>query len=252
MAEMYNRISSFSGTLFEGNMEKLIAKILKARRPKNFFLFNVQHYVYFWQDKRLSSPDVLIINDSRVFDILWRWFLRARFSLIPGWDFLPLFLRQAESTSQRIYFLLTNDSKDVFLFLKNYLRKKYPQLSRQVKGETIPYTQVVNGTFNSKEIIARTNKSKADVVLVGWGAPFGHRWILNNRKQIKARSLVEIGGAVDFLLGFKKKPPRLLIKLGLGWFWRLLNEPHLWRRYFLHDTKILRYFIMDISQKLKR
>ncbi|MCD6195001.1 WecB/TagA/CpsF family glycosyltransferase [bacterium] len=251
MAIKTSKTLSFCGNLFKGSLRKLIAEILKNERSRSFFFFNIQHYVYFWQNKSLSRPDIFVVNDSRVFNILWQ-LLGNSFSLIPGWDFLPLFLRRAAFSKKKLYFLLTNDKKDTFSFLQNFLKKNFPSLYSRIEGQTIPYRQVVKGSFDSKEIITQINKSGADIVLVGWGAPFGQNWILKNRKKIKAHSVIEIGGAVDFLLGFKKRPPDFLIKLGLGWFWRLLKEPWLWRRYFLHDIQILRYFIIDIVWKFKK
>ena len=81
------------------------------------------------------------------------------------------------------------------------------------------------------ETVARVRDARPDVLLVAYGMPKQERWLHRNLPSLPTVKLaIGVGGVFDQLAGLQRVPPALLHRLGLEWLWRLVNEPHRWRR----------------------
>ena len=70
------------------------------------------------------------------------------------------------------------------------------------------------------------NQSGADIVVVCFGCPAQEKWIHANRADLpNVRLMLALGGSIDGYAGEVKRAPKLFIKLGLEWFYRLLCDP---------------------------
>ena len=77
-------------------------------------------------------------------------------------------------------------------------------------------------------VIENVRESGADVLYVCLGAPTQEKWIYENRSRLPdVKLLLGLGGSLDGYAGNVKRAPKLFIRLGLEWFYRLLCEP--WR-----------------------
>ncbi len=75
--------------------------------------------------------------------------------------------------------------------------------------------------------------AKTDIILVAFGAPKQEFWLQKYGPQIPGLRLgVGIGGTFDFWAGKAKRAPKLMQTLGLEWLWRLIVEPHRWKRIY--------------------
>ncbi len=82
-----------------------------------------------------------------------------------------------------------------------------------------------DGEENDK-IIEKINESRADILYVCLGAPTQEKWIYNNRSKLTSvKLMLALGGSLDGYSGAVKRAPRIFIKLGLEWFYRLLCDP---------------------------
>ena len=73
--------------------------------------------------------------------------------------------------------------------------------------------------------VERVNGAKADVLFVCLGAPAQEKWITANRERLGAVLLLGLGGSLDGYAGIVKRAPKIFIRLGLEWFYRLCKEP---------------------------
>ena len=80
------------------------------------------------------------------------------------------------------------------------------------------------------EIVKKINVYKPDLLLVAYGAPWQEKWIYRHLGEIKAKVVMGVGGAFDYLTGRVKVPPDWINGIGLEWLWRLAHEPWRWRR----------------------
>jgi len=102
---------------------------------------------------------------------------------------------------------------------------------------------VRHGYFTQQEenaVIAEVAASKADILLVAFGAPRQDLWIARNLGRLNVRVAVGVGGLFDFYSGLIPRAPQWVRELGLEWFYRFLQEPRrMWRRYFVGNILFL-------------
>lgn len=83
------------------------------------------------------------------------------------------------------------------------------------------------------EIVEEIRSGGAAITFVGLGCPRQEVWVYEYREAL-SMPLVAVGAAFDFHGGTLPQAPLSLQRLGLEWFYRLLQEPgRLWRRYVL-------------------
>jgi len=104
----------------------------------------------------------------------------------------------------------------------------------QIKYPGVSFTDDCSDGYFKKEgdendaIVDRINKSGADVLFVCLGAPTQEKWVAANREKLtNVKLMLCLGGSLDGYAGNVKRAPKIFIKLGLEWFYRLLKEP--WR-----------------------
>lgn len=84
-----------------------------------------------------------------------------------------------------------------------------------------------NGPENDAAV-AQVNESGAKILFVCLGAPAQEKWIAENMAKMPGvQILLGLGGSLDVYAGTVKRAPKIFIRLGLEWFYRLLKEP--WR-----------------------
>ena len=75
-------------------------------------------------------------------------------------------------------------------------------------------------------ILAAIRTAAPDVLYVCLGVPAQEKWIAANREALSGVKLcLALGGSLDVWAGNVKRAPKLFIKLGLEWFYRLCREP---------------------------
>lgn len=98
------------------------------------------------------------------------------------------------------------------------------RLSEKIPG--INFVGIRDGYFKSDdEVIAEINASGAEILFVCLGAPKQEFWMAENFDKLNCRLMLGLGGSLDSYAGTVKRAPKIFIKLGLEWFYRLLKEP---------------------------
>ena len=132
-------------------------------------------------------------------------------------------------------FLLGGDKKKLIsenLLLK--LEKKYKNIN--FVGASSSFSSKPNDDLITLEFIKKCMRDKGvdsiDFILVGYGHPYQEKWIDRNFSKINIRIFVGVGGTFDFMTGNLKRAPLILQKLGVEWFYRLMQEPKRFKRIF--------------------
>jgi exopolysaccharide biosynthesis WecB/TagA/CpsF family protein len=76
-----------------------------------------------------------------------------------------------------------------------------------------------------RDVIARINALRPDVVWVGLGAPKQEKWMLAHQSKLAATVMIGVGAAFDFHAGVKKWAPSWMRRCGLEWVYRFFQEP---------------------------
>lgn len=83
-------------------------------------------------------------------------------------------------------------------------------------------------------------KKRVDLVFVAYGMGTQEFWIARNKNKIDAGVFIGVGGGFDYQSQTKQRSPGFMQKMGLEWFWRLLQEPQrFWRMRVLPVFAIL-------------
>lgn len=95
-------------------------------------------------------------------------------------------------------------------------------------GQNVATLRPPHGDWSAEEntrLLAAINRTGAEVVWVGLGAPRQELWMARHRAALDAPLLVGVGAAFDFLAGTKPQAPAALRRAGLEWAFRLATEP---------------------------
>ncbi|NMA65497.1 MAG: WecB/TagA/CpsF family glycosyltransferase [Clostridiaceae bacterium] len=98
------------------------------------------------------------------------------------------------------------------------------------------------------EIIENINKSKAEVLLVGLGAPKQEKWIHEHYKQLSCKVIMGVGGTIDVFAGTATLAPEFIRKAGLEWLYRLIKQPSRYKRML----DLPRFMILTLKTKLNQ
>ena len=141
---------------------------------------------------------------------------------VTGSDGVPLLAARAAQTGWRLFLL--GAAPGVAEQAAQKLTEQNPglQIAGTYAGSPAP--------DEAADIIARINASRADVLLVAYGAPRQDKWINRYRDQLDVSAAIGIGGAFDFIAGVVPRAPRWMRRLALEWLFRLLRQPWRWRR----------------------
>ncbi|MGL1933094.1 MAG: WecB/TagA/CpsF family glycosyltransferase [Desulfotalea sp.] len=151
---------------------------------------------------------------------------------VNGTDMLPFLCEMAAKNNYSLFLL--GGQPGVSTKMAANLEKKYQV---QIAG-------TFHGFFNHEQennsVISAINESKADIVLVAFGAPLQEKWITDYSSQLKATVAMGVGGLFDFYSENTKRAPRWLREIGMEWVYRFLQEPgRMWKRYVVGNPLFL-------------
>lgn len=124
------------------------------------------------------------------------------------------------------------------------LQEKFPGL--KTAGTYSPPFRALTSAEDD-QVVDMINKSGADILWVGLGAPKQERWMSEHRGRLNVPVMIGVGAAFDFHTGRVKQAPGWMQSSGMEWLFRLTQEPRrLWSRY-LRDNPL---FLLKIFFQL--
>lgn len=156
---------------------------------------------------------------------------------VNGTDLFPRLCERLAKTGHRVFLLGARPG--VAESVRERMTHDHPGL--EVCG-------VHHGYFpkdRSHQVIQRIRDSRADVVLVAFGAPLQEKWIAEHIDATGATVVLGVGGLFDFASGRMPRAPMWMRRMGLEWVYRFWREPRrMWRRYwvgnFVFVARVLR------------
>lgn len=203
---------------------KLKESLIKKQHTKQtIYNFLNSHSVYLFKHHKNFKNKLLNKNNINYPDGFIVSFILSiknleRISRLKGADFSKDFLNDKEvmKNSKHLFLLSSNEELD-------NLRKNLPLLNKDNSFVyVIPYLQ--KEKFNDSELIKLIRKIKPDYI---WNK------IGNPKQEILANDLINntdikvifnIGAALDYLTGNKKRSPKFFQKIGFEWFYRLITD----------------------------
>ena len=82
----------------------------------------------------------------------------------------------------------------------------------------------------SSTIAGSIKNSGAQILFAGMGFPRQEFWLADHLKETGCGAGIGVGGSFDVLAGKVQRAPLLWRRFGIEWLYRLVREPHRWRR----------------------
>lgn len=143
--------------------------------------------------------------------------------------FLPL-LALAEKEQASVYFLGAKPGTTDKVC--EWVRKLFPALI--ISGHHHGYVD------NWASILADINRSQANILFVGLGAPQQEKWLERYQDSLSCKVAFGVGGLFDYYGGNVKRAPLGLRNMGMEWMYRFYQEPfRLGKRYTQGNVKFL-------------
>lgn len=105
------------------------------------------------------------------------------------------------------------------------------ELAAQKIKETYPTLEIAgiqDGYFkDDAAVVEMINAVSPDALFVCLGAPKQETWMVTHRSELSVGVMLGLGGSMDVYAGTVKRAPKIFVKLGLEWFYRLIKQP--WR-----------------------
>ena len=204
---------------------------------------NVDHLVKLQRDREfygVYQKAEWVVCDSKILYLLSKLLKRPLPEAIPGSSFF---------TS---YYMYHKDDPDCRIFLlgaKEGIAAKAMQRINEKVGRRIvvgahsPSFGFEKNEKECEELIDIINKTGANVLLVGVGAPKQEKWIMKYRDRMPGVDLfMALGATIDFEAGTLKRAPAIWQKIGIEWLYRCMKEPkRLFKRYFVDDMQFFYY-----------
>lgn len=205
---------------------------------------NLDHMVKLQQDEEFYEcykNAEWVVCDSKILCLFSRMLKMPIKEAIPGSSFF---------TS---YYMYHKDDPDCRIFLLG-AKEGVAQKAMTIINEKVGHEMVIGAHSPSfgfekneqecEQIIDIINRSGANVVLVGVGAPKQEKWIFKYKdKMSNVKVWMALGATIDFEAGNVKRAPIWMQKCAMEWFYRFLMEPRrMFKRYFVDDVKFFYYF----------
>ena len=213
------------------------------------FTPNVDHLVKLQKDRefyRVYQDADYRVCDSQLIIYASRFLSQPIAEKVSGSDLFPAFYRRYS----------TDPSVKIFLLggMPGVAEEARCRINYKVGRDMVidcyaPPFGFENDPAECRKIINMVNRSGANVLAVGVGAPKQEKWIVKHRERLTSiKTFFAIGATIDFEAGNLKRAPLWMSRAGLEWLYRLVLEPRrLWRRYLVED---LGFFMLILRQKL--
>ena len=210
---------------------------------------NVDHLVKLQRDREFYEVYMHaehVVCDSRILALCSRLLPDRIPEAIPGSSFFTdYYLHHASDPDCRIFLLGAAPG-----VAARAMERINARVGREiVVGAHSPSFGFQKNVDECRAIVEIINRSGANVVLVGVGAPKQEKWIMKWRQQMSGvRLWMALGATIDFEAGNVSRAPVWMQKLCMEWFYRFLCEPkRMFRRYFIDDMSFFYHFVCQLS-----
>jgi N-acetylglucosaminyldiphosphoundecaprenol N-acetyl-beta-D-mannosaminyltransferase len=195
-----------------------IAALVDGRTGGSVFTPNVDHVVSAEDDpafRAAYSDASLSLTDGQ----LLVWATRLLGTPVPekvsGSDLIWPLMERAAAASWRVY-LLGGAPGAAEVAAARFGR----ELGVRIAGVDAPRISREGGV-DEPAIVERVRRARADLILVGLGAPKQERFIHRALPVLRPAVALGVGASIDFLAGRARRAPRWISSAGLEWLFRL-------------------------------
>ncbi|PIY68633.1 hypothetical protein COY90_04970 [Candidatus Roizmanbacteria bacterium CG_4_10_14_0_8_um_filter_39_9] len=159
----------------------------------------------------------------------------------PGVDLMNDLIRLVGEMSLPV--LLLGGKENLALQLAQCYQRSYPK----AKFRGIQGIRNINKptTLEEEDIHSIVTTMRPRIVFAAFGSPAQELWFNSHKSWFRGTMCMGVGGGFDYLSGAIKRPNSLVRRLGLEWFFRLINQP--WR--MVRQIRLL-FFVGQVIKQL--
>lgn len=217
-----NRIRLLNGTfdrLTLGQAVDLVFARLASGRRGWLATVNVAILMRMRSDPQLQKfvdEAAITVADGQPLVWLSRMLSRNLPERVAGVDLVNALCQRAAVEGKKVYLLgstQANVSK-----LATRLLGSYPALQ----------LAWADGYFSDSEAVQRASRIRedgTDILLIGMGVPRQELFLQRHWDALGVSLAVPVGGSFDVLCGLRSRAPKWMQRIGMEWFFRLVQEP---------------------------
>jgi N-acetylglucosaminyldiphosphoundecaprenol N-acetyl-beta-D-mannosaminyltransferase len=148
---------------------------------------------------------------------------------VTGIDLFHELLSLSQAKGHGVFLL--GATQDVVALAATKIAAMYPDLN--IAG-------VHHGYFwdDQAEIVETVRRSGARLLFVAISSPLKEKFIARWRDELGVTFVMGVGGTFDVVAGKVRRAPPWMQRMGLEWFYRLVQEPgRMWKRYLVTNVK---------------
>jgi N-acetylglucosaminyldiphosphoundecaprenol N-acetyl-beta-D-mannosaminyltransferase len=205
---------------------------ISQKRPLLLGVVNVAKVVNCRHDAELrrsvEEADVVVADGQPLV-----WLSRLMGDPLPervaGIDIMLRLLQRGAERGYGVYFLGARDE---------VVRQVVETVQRQFPGVRIAGYR--DGYFRPDEdqaVAQAIRDSGADILFVAMSSPRKENFLRQRRDYMQVPVCHGVGGSFDVVAGTTKRAPAWMQRVGLEWFYRVIQEPRrMWKRYLVTNT----------------
>jgi N-acetylglucosaminyldiphosphoundecaprenol N-acetyl-beta-D-mannosaminyltransferase len=161
---------------------------------------------------------------------------------IAGIDLMFALMERGKTEGYRIFCF--GATEEISLKIAANIKRDYPGLI--LAGRR-------NGYFSKdeeEEIAEQIANSKPDILFVAITSPKKEQFLARWSDKMGVPICHGVGGSFDVYAGKVKRAPELWQRLGLEWFYRLIQEPgRMWKRYLITNSLFCKMLLIEYFKK---
>ena len=214
---------------------ELLKRDIEALRGKYICVCNVHTTVMSYENeeyRKVQNSAALNLPDGKPLSIIGQ---RRGYSMgrVAGPDLMREVFQISVKQGWTHYFY--GSTSETLHRLCERLEQMYPGIC--IAGSYAPPFRELTGE-EDKEVVTLINKAQPDFIWIGLGAPKQELFMYEHRERLNG-VMVGVGAGFNFHAGIVKRAPVWMQKMGLEWFYRMMREPRLWKRYLKTNWKFM-------------
>lgn len=190
--------------------------------------------------KESINNSLLSLPDGRPISLFARLKGVTNIDRVAGPDFMEKVFEKTSGTDMTHFFLGDTDETHTKLIKK--LSEKY---ELTIAGTLSPQFGIWD-SVTDQQIIDTINIAQPDFIWVSLGGGRQENWMKENYGKLNKGIMIGVGAAFRFYIGEIKRAPLFFQKLGMEWFFRLIQQPG---KMFVRYTTTLPFFILYSMQE---
>ena len=185
--------------------------------------------------KVVDEADMVLVDGQ---PLVWisKWHKRPIKARISGSDLVPELCKVAATKGYSIFIIGGKDG--IAERAKDNLEKEHRDI--KIVGTYAPPFGFEKDITELEKINKMISTAHPDLLIACFGCPKQEKWIYENYKNYDAKISICAGATVDFIAGNLKRAAKWMSNHGLGWLYRVTQDPQrLLKRYLVDDVKII-------------